>query len=253
MFSFTMTAVAGLAIVTSLGSAQSDPVNALCPVGKEPIVASAGTVEYGGNTVGLCCPGCGKQFLAWSTERKDAFITAALNQQEGSGGEEREGETATAPRIADGPTYPYTLDACPVGGKLGSMGEPVVRVYGNREVRFCCAGCIETFEADKAKYWSEIDEKTVRQQLMHYPLDTCIVTREKLGPGAVNHVHNNRLVRLASDEAAERFKANPAQYLTALDKQIIEAQLAEQSSCLARKGRRCRRRPEAFVVEADRR
>lgn len=125
-----------------------------------------------------------------------------------------------------GPTYPYTLDTCPVSGeKLGGMGDPVVRVYDNREVRFCCSGCIEDFEHDPQKFWSQIDAGIVDQQLVHYPITTCIVTGEKLSDDTVNLVHNNRLVRLANAKAAETFRKDPARYLSALDAKIIEAQL----------------------------
>lgn len=204
------------------------PVNAMCPVGKEPIVPSAGTVEYKGKTIGICCPGCGKQFLAWDEPRKDEFISLAAAHREP--GQDHSGHAAADPAIREadpGPTYPYTLDSCPVGGKLGSMGDPVVKVYDNREVRFCCAACIDEFEANRARYWGEIDVKIVEQQLIHYPINTCIVTGEKLGDGAVNHVHNNRLVRLADADAVAVFKTDPAKHLDALDKKIIEVQLAE--------------------------
>jgi hypothetical protein len=55
------------------------------------------------------------------------------------------------------PAYP--LDTCVVtGGKLGGMGEAVNYVYKGRLVRFCCAGCIKTFEQDSAKFLAKIDE-----------------------------------------------------------------------------------------------
>jgi YHS domain-containing protein len=204
----------------------AEPVNTMCPIGKEPIVPSAGTVEYKGKTIGLCCPGCGEAFLAWNEARKDEFIVLAVAGHEP--GAEKHGqpaeESATG-AASPGPSYPYTLPDCPVGGPLGSMGDPVVKVYDNREVRFCCAGCIEEFEGNEAKYWGQIDEKIVEQQLMHYPIDTCIVTGEKLGANAVNHVHNNRLVRLASADAVAAFKTDPKKYLDALDKRIIDSQL----------------------------
>lgn len=212
----------------SLAQQAAEPVNAMCPIGKEPIVPSAGTVEYKGKTIGLCCPGCGEAFLAWDESRKDEFVVLAASGREP--GSERHGQphdkSATG-AASPGPTYPYTLPDCPVGGPLGSMGDPIVKVYDNREVRFCCAGCIEEFEGNKSKYWGEIDEKIVEQQLMHYPIDTCIVTGEKLGADAVNHVHNNRLIRLASADAAAAFKADPKKHLDALDKRIIESQLPE--------------------------
>ena len=108
-------------------SATAKPVNAMCPIGKEPIIESAGTVEYKGHTVGLCCPSCGKNFLAWSEGRKDTFIAAALQGTEPGhaehGDKKGAGETGADD---DEISYPYPLDFCPVGGKLGSMGDPVV-------------------------------------------------------------------------------------------------------------------------------
>jgi hypothetical protein len=228
-----LTAPTTLALAQHYGDAHgsitqhaAEPVNAMCPIGKEPIVPSAGTVEYKGRTIGLCCPGCGEALLAWDETRKDKFVVLALAGREP--GAERHGqpadESATG-AASHGPTYPYTLPDCPVGGPLGSMGDPVVKVYDNREVRFCCAGCIEEFEGNKAMYWGEIDKKIVKQQLMHYAIGTCIVSGERLGASTVNHVHNNRLVRLANADAVTAFKADPKKHLDALDKRIIETQL----------------------------
>lgn len=54
-----------------------------------------------------------------------------------------------------GPIYP--LATCVVSGeKLGSMGDPVDYVYQNRLVRFCCGGCIRTFQADPVAYLGKI-------------------------------------------------------------------------------------------------
>ncbi len=226
-----LNASAGLAMAQQLNTGShaqhaAEPVNAMCPIGKEPIVPSAGTVEYKGKTIGLCCPGCGEAFLAWDEPRKDQFIAmAAAGREAGTEHQTQPGDEPATGVASPGPTYPYTLPDCPIGGPLGSMGDPVVKVYDNREVRFCCAGCIGTFESDKAKYWGEIDKKVVVQQLMHYPIGTCIVTGNELDADAVNHVHNNRLVRLANADAVTAFKADPKKHLDMLDKRIIESQL----------------------------
>lgn len=51
----------------------------------------------------------------------------------------------------------YTLDTCVVSGeKLGSMGEPVVKVYDGQQVKFCCNSCVKDFEKDKAKFIAKI-------------------------------------------------------------------------------------------------
>lgn len=206
------------------GVIAGDPINAMCPISKEPIVASAGTVNYNGHAIGFCCPGCVGAFLAWNDTRKDAYVAQASAQQEPGYHQADSGAEPTGKGFA-GPTYPYTLPGCPIGGPLGSMGDPIIKMYDNREVRFCCAGCINTFENNKARYWGEIDQKIVAQQLMHYPIDTCIVTGGKLGADVVNHVHNNRLVRLANADAVAKFNADPRKHLDTLNKRIIEAQL----------------------------
>lgn len=55
------------------------------------------------------------------------------------------------------PAYP--LDTCVVlGNKLGEHGDVVDYVYKGRLVRFCCKGCIATFEKDPAKYLAKLDE-----------------------------------------------------------------------------------------------
>lgn len=225
----TASASASTSVTAPAGAA--DPVNAMCPIGKEPIVASAGTVDYKGRTIGLCCPGCGKAFLAWDEARKDAFVALAVEGREpghAAGAAPADDAPKPAARPAgDVPSYPYTLPDCPIGGPLGSMGEPVVRVYDGREVRFCCAGCIGAFEADMDAQWKAIDAKIVEQQRLHYPLDRCVVTDRPLGADAVNHVHMNRLVRLADRDAVATFREDPARWLAELDRRIVEAQLAD--------------------------
>jgi len=216
----------------SAETSNDKPINAMCPIGKEPIVASAGTIEYKGKVLGFCCPGCDEQFMAWDEQRRDEFVRVSLAAHEGA---EAPTFSASRPGASVGPSYPYTLDTCPISGqKLGSMGEPIVREYGGREVRFCCDGCIGKFKAAQAKHWAEIDKKLVEQQLMHYPVDTCIVTGEMLGEGAVNHVHNNRLVRLAKVETVETFRTEPAEHRAALDELIVKAQLPDypMDTCL---------------------
>ena len=94
---------------------------------------------------------------------------------------------------------PYTLNVCPVtGGELGSMGDPIVIVQDGREIKFCCAGCKPKFEADPAKYIAQIDEQVIAQQLAAYPLDTCLVSGQKLDSkgGQIDLVVNNRHVAL---------------------------------------------------------
>ncbi len=453
--------------------AVSKTVNAMCPVGKEPIVPSAGTVEYKGNQIGTCCPGCGKQFLAWDEARKDEFValaaahrepghdqhrvlrtpasSAAVEQignmrdvmrggqtgarvrlstipergsmiavgaLEGLGGEitvldgafwvtraidgvpsttgpsVRDGDAATLlarasvpawsaleisgegrtlaelvlegaavtglelnepfPFVIEGvdvqmdlhvingfctigqdpgeidaspwrwsgnsakdvrivgffardragemthhgteihahaiatvdgqivtahvdhasvtgaatlrlpaarvdnrraksgkleggivvaPNSPYTLPDCPVGGPLGSMGDPIVMKFDGREVRFCCESCIGKFEADQAGYWEKIDSQIIADQLRYYPTETCVVSGEPLmenGEDIANDmVYGNRLVRLCCQMCERQFMADPKKYIEKLDKAVAEEQRKDYplDSCIVAGGK----------------
>lgn len=62
--------------------------------------------------------------------------------------------SCAAPVVA---SKPYTKDVCAVtDNRLGSMGRPVVKVYGDQEVKFCCKPCVAKFEKDPAKYLKRI-------------------------------------------------------------------------------------------------
>ncbi len=54
---------------------------------------------------------------------------------------------------------PYTLKNCIVSGdKLGEMGDPFVYKYKDREIKFCCKGCLKDFNKEPAKYIKKIEE-----------------------------------------------------------------------------------------------
>jgi YHS domain-containing protein len=131
----------------------------------------------------------------------------------------------------------YALDTCPVSGReLGKMGRPIVMTYEGREVRLCCKNCIEKFEADATRYLEQIDRKIIEQQLPYYPMTTCPVSKEPLDAmgGAVDHVHNNRLVRFCCKGCLGDFRKDPAAYLGALDEAVIAQQTKSYplSSCM---------------------
>ena len=52
----------------------------------------------------------------------------------------------------------YNLTTCPVSGdKLGGMGETIDTLYQGQLIRFCCKGCIKSFNKNPDKYLKEID------------------------------------------------------------------------------------------------
>ena len=114
----------------------------------------------------------------------------------------------------------YALETCPVSGeKLGGMGKPVDRIYKNRLVRFCCSGCVESFEKDPARYIAKINEAVIAKQKPTYPLATCVVSGEKLGGmgKAVDYVAGNRLVRFCCSGCIEKFEKTPLKFIKMLD------------------------------------
>lgn len=204
--------------------ADKAPVNQMCPIGKEPIVESAGTVDYKGQAIGLCCPGCGEQFLSWDNARKDEFVMLAAAHKEP--GQDQHGAKPAGVRAWG---EPYTLDTCPVSGeRLGAMGDAIVKEYHGREVRLCCSGCIGKFEADQDRYWKEIDERIIKDQRRFYPTEKCLVTGEPLIENGENiateMVYGNRLIRLCCKMCVKKFKVDPEKYIVELDKATIEAQ-----------------------------
>ncbi len=220
----TATAQAGNQVQKPAQAQDQAPVNRMCPVGKEPIVASAGTDTYAGRLIGFCCPGCAEEFEAWDEADKAEFLRVALASPAEAPGAQPQPEAQTP---AEDGGRPYTLDTCAVSGeKLGSMGEPIVKVYDGREVRFCCDGCIGGFEADKAGYFAKVDEAMIRQQLMHYPLTTCAVRGGELGGMGepVNMIHDNRLVRFCCSGCIKAFKADPEKHFAEMDAKIIAQQ-----------------------------
>lgn len=66
----------------------------------------------------------------------------------------------STPKSQGQEVIPYTLDTCVVmDSKLGSMGDPIVRVYNGQEVKFCCAPCVEEFESDPDFYLAKMEQK----------------------------------------------------------------------------------------------
>lgn len=128
--------------------------------------------------------------------------------------------------FADG----YPLDSCPVSGeKVGTMGEPIVKEYGGREIRFCCAGCPKKFEADPATYLQKVDAAIVKQQTPFYPKGTCVVSGEKFGGDMgdpIEYVYQNRLVRLCCKGCIKKLEADPAKYLAEIDMRVVAEQKA---------------------------
>ena len=115
----------------------------------------------------------------------------------------------------------YPLKSCPVsGGELGSMGEPMDIIVGNRLVRLCCAGCEKQVRENPDPVIEKLDAAVIEQQSPGYSMTTCPVSGDKLGGEMgepVNYVIANRLVKLCCAGCVGMVEENPAAVLAKLD------------------------------------
>ncbi len=121
---------------------------------------------------------------------------------------------------------PYPLDTCAVAkrSKLGSMGDPIIKVVDGREYRLCCAKCEGKLTKKTAEVAKSVDARIIEMQKASYPLTTCIVSGEALGDDAVDFVVGNTMMRACCNNCARKVKAKPENYLAKLDQAIIAAQ-----------------------------
>ena len=208
--------------------AQADnntPINAMCPIGKEPIVDGVPTIQYKGNTIAFCCPGCDKEFMGWDETKRDAFVALAQ-----AGNEPGEAHAEAIPETtAQVKSQPYTLSTCPVSGEpLGTMGDPIIKEIDGREVRLCCNMCVPKFEKNADAYFKKIDEQMIEDQMPYYPMTTCAISGEPLVEDgediAINLIHANRLVRLCCKMCVKEFNKDPGTYIAKLDQAAADAQ-----------------------------
>jgi hypothetical protein len=115
------------------------------------------------------------------------------------------------------PPKPYPLDVCAVSGEeLGSMGEPHVLVLDGREIQLCCKGCVRGLNQDKKQILAKVD--AAARKVKPYPLDTCLVSGEKLGSMGepIALVRKEQEIRLCCKGCLKEFNQNQARLLKQL-------------------------------------
>jgi YHS domain-containing protein len=111
----------------------------VCPVAGEKLGSMGEPVSYvyRNRLVRFCCDMCIQEFEKSPAKYLPKLDEAAIEKQL--------------------PSYP--LESCPISGKkLGSMGEPVNVVIGNRLVRLCCKGCEGALRKEPLKALAKLDE-----------------------------------------------------------------------------------------------
>ena len=133
--------------------------------------------QIDGREVQFCCNGCPAAFEKDKATFMKKMDDAIIAQQKKN----------------------YPTDVCVISGdKLGGeMGKPVDVVVNNRYMQLCCKDCMADFQKDPAKYFAKLDEAVIAKQGPTYPLDTCVVSGEKLTEMGkpIDYVSNGRLVR----------------------------------------------------------
>ncbi|GAA4469971.1 hypothetical protein [Novipirellula rosea] len=129
----------------------------VCPVMDEPL-GGMGTpikVTIGDKPIYLCCKGCIKKIEAEPAK----YLAMVYGDQKASAGVETVGANASSSNIEV--TSATQADAaliaqqknCPVMDEpLGSMGDPIKVMVGDKPIFLCCKGCIKKIKADPAKY-----------------------------------------------------------------------------------------------------
>jgi YHS domain-containing protein len=124
--------------------------------------------------------------------------------------------TSTAASTSAEAKSDYPIDTCVVSGeKLGEHGKVVKLEHEGREVAFCCQSCVKDFKADPAKYLKKLDDAIIAKEKPAYPLDTCVVSGEKLQSmgGGTDFIYKNHLVRFCCAGCEKTFLKDPAKYL----------------------------------------
>lgn len=119
----------------------------------------------------------------------------------------------------------YPLSKCVVSGKELGAGALDVLV-DERLVRVCCNDCVEPARKDKEKVFKAIDAAVIEQQKAAYPLDTCLVSGEKLGDDAVSMVQGTYLLKVCCNDCVAAVRKDPEAKL----KKLFEAYIAKQKA-----------------------
>lgn len=122
---------------------------------------------------------------------------------------------------------PYPLTTCAVSGTALKDGG-VAKTYEGREVRFCCEGCPSRFEADVEASLASLDEAIIADQQAVYPVEACVVMDHDMDlESATWFLVGNRAVATCCGSCERKVKAEPAEFIAALDEAAKDEQAAD--------------------------
>lgn len=73
------------------------------------------------------------------------------------------GFAGDAPAAEPAKAKPYPLTTCIVTDEaLDSMGGAIAKIHHGQEIKFCCKGCVKSFDKDPAKYIKKMQEQAAK-------------------------------------------------------------------------------------------
>lgn len=219
----------------------------ICPVSGKPLgsMGQPVAVDVDGGRVYVCCSGCASAVKAdpakYAAGRPEITVTSAT-----------EADAALVKRQAKCPVMDETL---------GSMGQPIKVMVGDKPIFLCCKGCIKKIKAEPAKYLAMVygnetqtaaPRKTAASVV---PAGTeqvragvfkvtaadapfvaaqkrCPVMDEPLdamgGPFKVNAA--GKAIYICCPGCAKKIAADPQQYLNVLANQGVSAPVIQQQT-----------------------
>lgn len=194
-----------------IASADKEKAGAVPKVAGKP-AASAPYFLTTDAVTGLALPA--KPVVATIKDREYRFATEANRKTFEASPDKYTGKIDKAMIEVLRPLYP--TKTCVVSDEeLGSMGDPIDMVVGNRLIRLCCKTCVGKLETEPAATMKLVDDAVIKTRKASYPTKECVVSGEPLGAmgDPIDMVVAGRLVRLCCKGCVDKLNADPAGYV----------------------------------------
>ena len=108
----------------------------------------------------------------------------------------------------------YPLATCVVSGRALGDTTKVLELKG-RTVKVCCGTCAKKVTKDPDPWIKKVDAAIIEQQMANYPLETCLISKRKLGSMGKgrNLVVDGKLVRLCCGGCVKKAKGPLKDYV----------------------------------------
>ncbi len=162
-----------------------------CPISHEALGKDSVDTLIDGRLVRTCCANCVAGAEKGKADIFKAIDAAVITQQKAA----------------------YPLEKCPISGEALPK-DAVDFVWGTRLVRFCCNDCVGAFKKDPSATLKKLDDAYIAAQKPNYPLDTCVISGEKIGADpkmeTVDLLYGTHYFKLCCGGCVKAVKKDPA-------------------------------------------